>query len=296
MCVTIPTEINQKITDLVRSKRTELPTLPVIVENILGTARSERSSAKDLAYFIEKDQAISNKILRLANSAYYGLMKKVDSISRAITVIGFNEIISLTIGMSVFSTFHQKDTHGIFDMRDLWLHSIGCASAAKEVAKKRGLRETEQFFLNGILHDMGKIILAVYFPKEYRAVLEDAKETKTLLYHKEKEILGIDHSMISGLLMEIWHFPESILLPTRFHHNSVECPITYRHHAMIIELADFLCQKAQIGHSGNPAIPKSERIGVKLGISLRDMEMIVSELNDQRSKIEEFLKLTYESA
>ena len=288
----IPMEINQKITDLVRSKRTELPTLPVIVENILGTAKAENSSAKDLAYFIDKDQAITNKILRLANSAYYGLMKKVTSISHAITVIGFNEIISLTIGMSVFSAFHQKDLHGILDMRDLWLHSIGCASAAKEIAKKSGSRLVEQLFLNGLLHDMGKVILAVYFPKEYRAVLEGAKKSKTLLYHKEKEILGIDHATLSGLLMESWHFPDSLILSSRFHHNSVECPVTYRHDAMIIELADFLCQKAQIGHSGNPAIPKPERISGKLGISLMDMEMIVSELNDQRTKIEEFLKLT----
>jgi HD-like signal output (HDOD) protein len=285
-------EINEKITDLVRSKRTELPTLPVVVENILSAAREERASAKDLADFIGKDQAISNKILRLANSAYYGLMKKVDSISRAITIIGFNEVIGLTIGMSVFSAFRQKDLHGIFGMRDLWLHSIGCASAAKEVAKKTGSSVAEQIFLSGLLHDMGKVIFAAYFPKEYRTVLKDAKKSETLLYHKEKEILGIDHAMLSGLLMENWHFPDSLLLPSRFHHNSVECPLTYRHHAMIVELADFLCQKAQIGHSGNPVIPKSERISGNLGISLRDMEMIVSELNEQRSKIEDFLELT----
>jgi len=285
-------EINEKILDLVRSKRTELPTLPVVVDNILSTAREERASAKDLADLIGKDQAISNKILRLTNSAYYGLMKKVNSISHAITIIGFNEVIGLTIGMSVFSTFRQKDLHGIFDMRDFWLHSIGCASAAKEVAKKTGSNVGEQIFLNGLLHDMGKVIFAVYFPKEYRTVLEDAKKSETLLYHKEKEILGIDHAMLSGLLMENWHFPDSLLLPSRFHHNSVECPVTYRHYAMIIELADFLCQKAQIGHSGNPVIPKSERISGNLGISLRGMEMIVSELNEQRSEIEKFLELT----
>ena len=285
-------EINEKITDLVRSKRTELPTLPVVVDNILSTAKEERSSAKDLAYFIDKDQAISNKILRLANSAYYGLMKEVNSISRAIAIIGFNEIIGLTIGMSIFSAFRQKDLHGIFGMKDLWLHSIGCASAAKEIAKKNDSIVAEQIFLTGLLHDMGKVIFAVYFPTEYRTVLEDAIKSQTLLYHKEKEILGIDHAMLSGLLMENWHFPDSLLLPSRFHHNSVECPVTYRHHAMIIELADFLCQKAQIGHSGNPVIPKSERISGQLGISLRDMEMIVSELNEQRSKIEEFFELT----
>ena len=153
--------IKEKITEVVRSKNTQLPTLPVIVNNIMSATRDERTSAEDLAGFIIKDQAISNKILKLSNSAYYGLMKEVDSIPRAITIIGFNEVISLTIGMSVLSAFRQKDLHEIFDIRDLWLHSIGCATAAKEIAKKTtGSGMAEQIFLNGLLHDMGKVILA----------------------------------------------------------------------------------------------------------------------------------------
>ena len=93
-------KIDQKIIDMIRDKSTQIPTLPVIVEKILTMAREDSSSAKDLAKFISRDQAISNKILRLSNSAYYGMMKEIDSIPRAITIIGFNEVVSLTIGMS----------------------------------------------------------------------------------------------------------------------------------------------------------------------------------------------------
>jgi len=285
-------EIKEKITEKVRNKKTQLPTLPVIVNNIMSAARDDRTSAKDLADFIVRDQAISNKILRLSNSAYYGMMKEVDSIPRAITIIGFNEVISLTIGMSVISAFHQKDLNEIFDIRDLWLHSIGCATAAKAIAKKtKGSGMAEQLFLNGILHDLGKVILAEYFPNEYRTVLEDAKESQMPLYRKEKQALGIDHATLSGLLMERWNFPENLILPPRFHHNSLECPHTYRDHAMIVEFADFLCQKADIGNGGNPVVQELKTVRQKLGIELRDMEAIIEGLKEQRSKIEEFLEL-----
>jgi len=134
-------ELDRKIVDVVRNRKTQLPTLPVIVEKIMRLAGDDRTSATDLAEFISKDQAITNKILKLSNSAYYGLMKEVETISRAITIIGFNEVVGLTIGMSVFSTFRQEDLQGLIDMRDLWLHSIGCALAAKEIAKKAGTNE-----------------------------------------------------------------------------------------------------------------------------------------------------------
>ena len=143
--------LSNKIADIIRSKNTQLPTLPVIVNNVLKVANDDRTSAKDLSDFVSKDQAISNKILKLANSAYYGLMKQVDSIPRAITVIGFNEVVSLTIAMSVFTTFEKTDAHGMFNMKDLWVHSIGCATAAKLIARLKGFGQTEQNFLV-ILH------------------------------------------------------------------------------------------------------------------------------------------------
>lgn len=284
-------EIKNKVIGVIRDKRTQLPTLPVVIEKILGAAGDDRTSAKDLAGFISKDQAISSKILRLANSAYYGLMREVDSIPRAITIIGFNEIVGLIIGMNVFSSFRQKSLHEIFTMRDLWLHSIGCASIAKEIAQKAGENETERVFMIGLLHDMGQVILAEYFPEDYKPVLEEAMESEVLLYRKENEILGIDHASLSGILMERWHFPDHFVLPSRFHHNSLECPLDYQRHAMVVELADSLCHKAQIGHSGNWVVPELEGFEERLGIEPDDMEAIIEEMEEQRAKIEQFFMM-----
>ncbi len=284
-------DIQKKIADVIRNKKTQLPTLPVMVDNILSAARDERTSAQDLAEFIIKDQAISNKILKLANSAYYGLAREVDSISRAITVIGFNEIIGLTIGMNVVSTLSQDGAHKIFDMRDLWLHSIACATGARQLAKRLKTSGAEQVFLNGLLHDTGKIVFGSYFAKEYRAVVESAQESQVPLHVKEKELLGIDHGVLSGMLMENWHFPDSLLLPCRFHHDSLACPAEYRQQAMIIEFADFFCQKAHIGFSGNPAMQDPEPVGQELRLGPEDIEQLVQGLEEERPRTEEFLEL-----
>lgn len=284
-------QIKEKIRDLVRDKKTQLPTLPIIVDKILNAAREEGTSSKDLSDFICNDQALTNKLLRLSNSAYYGQMKEVDSIQRAITVVGFNEIIGLTIGMSVFSTFKENPVQEVFDIQDLWLHSVGCATAAKEICIKIGVKEGEKLFLNGLLHDMGKVIFAVYFPEEYRAVLEHAKTDKTFLGYKEKQMLGIDHAALTGVLMNKWNFPDSLVFPSRFHHEPIDCPLEYRHHAMIVGLADFLCHQVGIGNSGNHA-PKIQRTLLQeLKISEKELKGLIQVLRDKRASIQEFFHL-----
>lgn len=284
-------KIAEKITDMIRDKRTQMPTLPIIVEKILSIAREENTSAKDLAEFVSKDQAAANKILRLANSAYYGRMKEIDTIPRAITIIGFNEVISLTIGMGVISTFRQKGLNEILDMQDLWLHSIACAFTSKKIAKKMGLKEVEQIFLNGLLHDTGKVIFAIYFPHEYQLVLKEAKEAQIELWDMEKQILSMDHATLSGLLMERWHFPDDLTLPSRFHHHPDKCPAGYQKNALIIKLSDCLCRQADLGYSGNPVIPKSGRLRDYFGLSKAETESYVEELKTERPKIEAFFEI-----
>jgi HD-like signal output (HDOD) protein len=283
--------LKQEVAEIIRNKKTELPTLPVIVDKILLMARDDRTSAKDLGDFIINDQAICNKVLRLSNCAYYGMVKKVSSIQRAITIIGFNEVIGLTIGMSVLSTLNQKGLQDMLDMREFWIHSIGCATAAKEIAKRMGINDPEQIFLSGLLHDTGKIIMAVYFPQAYKAILAHAKDADAPLHRKEREFLGGDHSDISGLLMEQWDFPDELRLPSHYHHNPKECPASFQQQAMIVHAADCLARKARIGKSGNPVVPKLDAINGSLKISTREFERMTQDLKDQRQEIEEFFEI-----
>lgn len=295
--------IRERITDLVRDQKTQIPTLPVVLNNIMKVASSEMASTGDLARFIERDQAMANKVLRLANSAYYRSSRQVDSITRAIVVIGFNEIVSLTIGMGVFSALSRSNLHGLLDMQELWLHSIGCSFAVKGIlrtslSKHAGERRSlsanppqeEQVFLSGLLHDVGKVILAVYFPEEYRAVLEEARTAQVPLYLKEREILGLDHARVVGMVMDRWHFPESISLPCTYHHSPLACPTPQKANAMAVQTAGFICHQAEIGRSGTPKAGITA--GVLEGLLLKkpDIRAMIEQSKEQRSTVEDFLQ------
>ncbi|MBN2418842.1 MAG: HDOD domain-containing protein [Deltaproteobacteria bacterium] len=286
-------KIDQKIQDMIRNKNTQLPTLPVVVEKILSMARQDNSSAKDLAELISRDQAISNKILRLSNSAYYGMMKEIDSVPRAITIIGFNEVISLTIGMSVISAFSRGNGEPVknFNMKGLWIHSLGCAFAAKKTAKKLGIMQAEQIFISGLLHDMGKVIFAIYFPGDYTATYEYTKENEIDLFKGEKLMLGIDHAVLSGLLMERWNFPDSILIPARYHHSVDQCPPRYQQISQIIAFSDYLSQKAEFGDSWTVKTPGIMKIRDQLGLDLNEADDMAEDLKKDKEEIEAFFEV-----
>jgi len=281
--------IRENVIDLVRNRTTSLPTLPVVVNNIIVTARSEKTSAQDLADFIMNDQAISTRVLRIANSAYYGMPKKIDSISRAIVLIGFKEIISLALGMGIFSALSKKGVDTPIDMTELWKHSIGVGFAAEKIATKRRKIPDESTILIGLLHDIGKIIFCLYFPNEYAEVLKKTSNEPTPLFKIEKEYLGLDHAEMAHLLMKQWNFPTSLIQPVRYHHNPSECPAEQVDMAMLVNLANSICHESGIGQSGNNYMEIDNKILKKLGLSDEDVGTLTEELKSERDQVEDFL-------
>ncbi len=287
-------DIHKKIIELVSSSNTELPALPAIVNNILSAASKDSTTTEDLAGIISLDPGITNKLLRLANSIYYGQRTKVATVKRAIVVIGFDEIIGIVTGMSVLSSFAKKASGMTLDMKALWIHCIGCATIAKEIATRTNPGIANKIFVPGLLHDMGKIIFSVYFKKKYREVRAIAMEKQKPLYRVEPEIFKMNHAVLAGLLMKRWNFPDDILLPCRFHHNPEACPAGFRHHSLIINLADYLCQKANIGHSGNPVPVAVKNSPQKTGISSNALIMILDQLKQKEKEIKDFFEITTE--
>lgn len=280
--------IQDRVTDLIRNPKTTLPTLPVVTNNIIVTARSAETSAKDLANFIVNDQAISSRVLKIANSSYYGMCQQIDSISRAIVVIGFKEIVSLALGMGVFSALSSKEQGGLLDMTELWKHSIAVGFAMKKVAKKTGRASDESTVLVGLLHDIGKIIFIMYFSDEYKEVLKRAAMNTTPLHKLERETLGLDHAEMAYHLMEHWKFPADIAQPVRHHHNPSACP--EGHMALMVNAADFVARKSGIGESWNKKMKKDDKVLSGLKLSHDSIVRLAKELESERGEIEGFLQ------
>ncbi|MEW6428159.1 MAG: HDOD domain-containing protein, partial [Thermodesulfobacteriota bacterium] len=204
-------DIKERITDLLRNKKTGLPTLPVVVQNIIRISRDDSTSAADLAAFINNDQAIANKVLRLANSPYYGRSGKVDSILRAITIIGFDEIVSIAIGIGLFPSLKASGIGQLLNVRQLWLHAIGSTFAARAIAEhlnggrggkaQSGNGDQKSIFLTALFHDMGKVLFLIYFHKEYREVLEKSAAEQLPLQRVEELLLGVDHGQLAARIM-----------------------------------------------------------------------------------------------
>ncbi len=263
-----------------------------MVNKILDVASDETTTTDQLAEIIGYDQGMTNKLLKLANSIYYGQRTKVDSVRRAIAVIGFDEIIGIALGMSVLSSLTDKESGLSLDMKALWIHSIGCATAAKEIAARIHPEIAGKIFIPGLLHDMGKVILSVYFKDDYRQVRALAMEQQLPLFRVERTVFDLDHAILSGLLMKRWQFPDHILYPSRYHHNPSACPSAYKEYALIINIANYLCHKANIGHSGNPmsvAVKDSTR---KAGINEIALKLILDQLRLKQEQIKTFFNIT----
>jgi len=287
--------IKQDIVDLLRDKRTQLPTLPVVVQNVIRISRDDSTSTADLAAFIAQDQALANKVLRLANSPYYGMGRKVDSIQRAITIIGFDEVVSLAIGIGVFPALKRGSALALLDVEALWLHAIGACFAGKLICSYisgldcRGRHNEKSVFLTCLLHDIGKILFAIYFPAEYREVLHRSIKEALPLQGVERELLGLDHATFAALLMRQWNFPDSIVQPVRFHHRVQSAPPEYQADAGVVWLANHLVRTAGIGSSANPARYSVCQAAGVFVIDREGLRELSEALAAQRQEIENFL-------
>ncbi len=276
---------------MIQKRESDLPTLPVVIDRIISVASDESTTTEKLAEIIAYDQGMTNKLLQLANSIYYAQKNQVETIKRAISVIGFDEIIGIALGMGILSSVTSK-TGLTLDMKALWIHGIGVATISKELAKRTNPGIAGKIFIPALLHDMGKVIFSVYFKPEYLHVRQFAMENKKPLYFSENAVLKMDHAVLSALLMKRWNFPASIMIPCRFHHNPESSPVQYRHQALIINLADYLTQKAGVGHSGNPVPVTIKNAPKKIGVGESVLRLAIEQLKRKEPEIKEFFKIT----
>jgi putative nucleotidyltransferase with HDIG domain len=201
--------------DHVIDKIKEIPTLPDVVFKVSEVVNNPNTSAADLEDVIAHDQAIAAKVLKLVNSAFYGLPGKVDTLSRAIPLLGFSTVRNLVMSVSIFNISAISE----FDMKAFWRHSFATSTAARAIAIADGLPDAETHSLAGLLHDMGKVVMFQYFVKEYLKVI-DLMEKKNLTFlQAERELYQVDHTEVGRELTSRWGFPPNLVAAIAHHHN-----------------------------------------------------------------------------
>jgi putative nucleotidyltransferase with HDIG domain len=231
----------------------EIPTIPIISQRVMELSGDKNAVFKDFVEIIEKDQALATKTLRLANSAYYGLLSQVTSLDHAMVILGINEVRSLALGVCVYNFFSESE-NGAFDRTRFWKHAVICSQVAKLLGARFGLRNDGSLFLSGLVHDIGKVVIDRYFHEEFLQIVEYVSSNKTTFSKAEKELLGTTHYEIAAQLLKQWKFPEEVVTQIQYHHGPWHAKDNGTS-SSIIYLANVLTKLA-----GHPSHPDERRI------------------------------------
>jgi HD-like signal output (HDOD) protein len=205
----------------IRIARSEnLPVLPQAVSQVLKLADDPDSSARDLEKVIERDPAITAKVLRVANSAYYG-SSNVSSIGRAISFLGMNTIRSLVVGVAFQQLISGRQQCLRFNKIEYWRHSLAVGIGARILGKLRMPARAEELYCAGMMHDVGMLVLDRFVPSEYDSVLEEAQGKQRPMDEVERELLTFDHAAVGGLLAQKWALTPMIHNAIKYHHEPV---------------------------------------------------------------------------
>lgn len=229
-----------------------LASLPHIFTEITKVIGDPRSSAIHVADVISKDPNLSVKLLKIVNSAFYNFPSKIDTISRAVMIVGSKQLSTLALGTSVLKIF-QDIPADLVDMKSFWEHSIACGIGARMIASYKNISNTERLFVAGLLHDLGRIIIYKHLPRQGRETLLRARRTNCLLRFSEFETLGFDHTQIGGMLLRKWALPFILEQAVEYHHE----PFRSKHplEATIVHIADILINALGLGTSGERFVP-----------------------------------------
>ncbi len=196
-----------------------LPTIPVIISQVLDMIDNDEANASSLSSIIEQDQTLTAHVLKVANSPFYGFTRKIATIELAIVVLGMNEIKDIVYSLVVRRLF-TKVRKSIFDVNNFWRYSVFCGSCARLLARKFGYRLAGEAFVAGLVHDIGILIIVEYFTKDYLIIKQLVEETGCSLVEVENQVLGNNHSQIGAWFGGKWNLPDKLCNAIGDHHNA----------------------------------------------------------------------------
>lgn len=230
----------------------QMPTLPEIMIRVLDVLEDDKSSADDITAILSSDPVITARVLRLANSAFFGARFQIDSIHRAVVTVGFEAVKQLTLATTVLQSFSRCTQHTL-DADDFWMHALGSAKAAQLLAfSTRQITMPEACFTGGLLHDLGKLILAYSLGDEYADVVRRAAEESTSLRTMEQRVLQTDHAEVGGWLMQQWGFPALIVSAVQHAYTAEGYTGPFQKEVKIVSLASDMARLAGFGDAGEP--------------------------------------------
>jgi len=249
-----------------------LPSLPVVFDELTKALADDDSTAKTVADIISKDTGLSAMLLRLVNSAFYSFPSQIDTITRAVALVGRKQIGALALGASAMNLFpDQPET--LLDMRGFWRHSVAVGLLTRGLAERVGYDEPERMFVAGLLHDVGRLALAAGMPDRARETADAAREQGLLLYEAERSVLGFDHAKLGGIMLRKWNLPFALVNAVLHHHDPENAHVMTE--PAVIHLADILaCAMLLSPHGASLVPPLNLEVWESLGLAPEDLAKV----------------------
>ena len=255
----------------------KIGTLPMIFHRLVEVINSPGASATDTAKIISADPALCAKLLRLVNSPFYGLATRIDTIPRAVVMVGTGQLVMLAMGATLVTAFKGIPV-SIINMQAFWSHSLACGVASRILAKQVGLDQPEGYFVAGLLHDISRLVIYTQLPSHSLYLLAEAKRRNCSVYSLEKEILGFTHAEFGADLLRAWSCPPELVHRVEKHHKAV---LGDSQENAVLPAANLLAQVFGFGSSGelHPA-PISEKVWELLRLLPDDLPELGKKMDD----------------
>ena len=270
---------------------TQLPPFPAVLQRVLHMVEDPKSSAQDVVEVIQYDQALTANILKVCNSAYFGLPRQAHSVRDALVKIGFNRLIEIILARGSASFFCQACPGYNLESGELWRHSVACALLSQIVSTWIKREKNPVQFTSALLHDVGKAILSQFVKEHFEEIKNIAHKKGLSFTEAEKEVLGIDHAELGGKISERWKFPTNIVAGIRFHHT----PFLARESHEIVSMT-YLCDLIALmaGYKGGAdgfSYPGNKEVANQFGLTKKDLEQVIKQLKSELKQVELILNI-----
>ena len=298
-----PVPADRPAADLALTQLDRLPTLSSVAVKLLAITADPQSSAADVVAILRADQSLTAKILSVASSAWAGVPGPVNTLEKAVPLLGFSALRSIVLAVSIFDCLPigTSREERAFDPREFWKHSLAVACVARRLATtRRELKlDPQEAFVAGLLHDLGKVALSAVFPKAYERIASDANQSRGDISDLERGLLGTDHTVAGRHLAERWRLPQSLREVIWLHHLAAEAlPASIANPRLLslVLLADTLARENRIGYSGNHMFYEhSPRLAQRLGLDEAHLTESVAQLVNDVVELSNVLGLEHET-
>lgn len=264
------------------AKVTEISSLPEITNKIVEVVEDPRATAHDMHEIVKNDPALAAKILKVVNSAFYGLPAQIASLDRAIVMLGLSAVKNIALAASLARLFKPGALSERFEARDLWRHCVGVGVCARMLTKAANGVQNDEAFVAGLVHDMGLLVEYQIFPEQLRDVINRVQSRGEDFCTVERELIGADHQAFGAALSMKWKFPPLLRCVISHHHNPEPLKPEFKKAVAIIYLADHICCQQQFGFWLSCAEqPATDQYHELIGLSPEHIENVIENLPEQ---------------